>query len=67
MLEILFAPKSGNQASCLTKASRDWLLTPDSDSTTGTYSLFHLIWITGRGVCPNGAHFTDERAMAQRG
>lgn len=26
MLKIQSAPKSGNQASCLTKASREWLL-----------------------------------------
>lgn len=39
-----------NQASCLTKASRDQLPTPDSDPTMDIYSLFHLIWIIGE-VC----------------
>lgn len=40
-----------NQATCLTKAERDWLLTPHSDPTTGAYSLFHLIWIKCGDVC----------------
>lgn len=58
MLKIQFAPKSHNQASCLTEASRDWfLLVPNSDSAMGTGSI----------SCNLGNIEACAKATAQRG